>query len=415
MTAIAREMLDWPAAALPRPALEVCRPAQAGISVRAMPSVAGVSRAEWDALFPGAVEGWDYFRACELAAPQGFKPSAIGAFAGDALIAAAPLFRLDYRLDMPLQGPLRPAGDWLNRMMPRLLGMPVLGIGSPLTEECPIGFRPGLPAAERAQVLAALLAGLSQHAAATGVNVLALKDVTDRDRLWAGETLAAAGFAGVPTLPVATLHLPFKSEQEYLASLSSNMRGDLKKKMRSLRNVEVEVRSSIDDVAGEIVALFEATRARRKTDYEAFDEVPAGYFREVIWGLEGRAEVMLCRVDGQLASFNIFLSEKDRILGKYIGMRYPLAREHNIYFINWMMMVRLCLERGVPWLQTGQTSYCQKARLGCKLKRSWVYFKHRGALMGPLFRAVGSRLAFDRMDPDLAQLGAEAPYLPAGA
>jgi hypothetical protein len=123
---------------------------------------------------------------------------------------------------------------------------------------------------------------------------------------------------------------------------------------------------------------------------------------------------MVCRVDGRLASFNIFLIEKDRILGKYIGMHYAIAREHNLYFVNWMAMVRLCIERGIPWLQTGQTSYRQKVRLGCKLKRSWVYFKHRNLLINPLFKLIGPTMAFDKMDPDLQALGEETPYLATG-
>ena len=94
-------------------------------------------------------------------------------------------------------------------------------------------------------------------------------------------------------------------------------------------------------------------------------------------------------------------------------MRYPLAREHNVYFLNWMLVVRHCIEKRAEWLQVGQTTYRQKARLGCKLRRSWVYFKHQGAVMGSLFRTFGPMMAFDKMDPDLRELGADAPYLPA--
>jgi predicted N-acyltransferase len=380
-------------------------------TIRPLASVAEVPREDWDRLFPGAAENWDYFRACERAAPQGFAPCAIAAHAGGRLVAAAPLFRLTYRLDMSLQGPLRAVGDWLGRRLPRLVNVPVLGMGSPLTEECPIGLLPDLSAADRGAALEALLGGMAAHAKATGASVLALKDVTDADHGWAHDALVRSGFTGVATLPVATLHLPFKSEQEYLASLTASMRKDIKRKMKSLAGVEVEVRDTIDGIEDEVAALFEETRARRKADYEAFDDVPPAYFREVMQGLGGRARIMLTRVGGELASFNIFLEEADRIIDKYIGMRYPLAREHNIYFITWMLMVRRAIDKGIPWLQMGQTTYGQKVRLGCKLKRSWVYFKHTNPLINAGFRIAGPRMAFDRMDPDLIQLGDAAPYL----
>jgi hypothetical protein len=60
------------------------------LTVRPLPSVTAVARSDWDRLFPDIAEGWDYFRACEQSAPEGFTSSAIGAFAGDTLVAAAP-------------------------------------------------------------------------------------------------------------------------------------------------------------------------------------------------------------------------------------------------------------------------------------------------------------------------------------
>jgi predicted N-acyltransferase len=384
------------------------------VTVRPLASIAEVPRTQWNQLFPGAAEGWDYFRACELAEPKGFSSSAIAAFAGETMIAAAPLFRLNYRLDMSLEGPLRPVGNWLNRHVPKLVNAPILGMGSPLTEECPIGLLPRMSPADRITAFAALLAGMSDHAKAAGISILALKDVSDGDALWAHDTLVRSGFTRVATLPVATLHLPFKDEQDYLASLSAATRKDIKRKMKSLSGVEVEVRDTIKGIEDEIVLLFEETKAKRKADYDAFDDVPPAYFREVVSNLGGKAKIMLTRVGGELASFNIFFEERDRIVDKYIGMRYPLAREHNIYFITWMMMVRRCIEKRVSWLQMGHTTYCQKVRMGCKLKRSWVYFKHRNPVINALFKAAGPRMAFDRMDPDLAELGTEAPYLAPG-
>lgn len=184
--------------------------------------------------------------------------------------------------------------------------------------------------------------------------------------------------------------------------------------MKRAAQVEIELRDSIDGIEDEIASLFQETRANRKADYGMFDDVPETYFSAVMRNPGKSAQVMLCRVGGRLVSFNISLVEPDRVLAKYIGMRYPAAREHNLYFVNWMAMVHLCIERGIPWLQSGQTSYRQKARLGCALKRSWVYFKYRNAMINPLFKLFGPMMAFDRMDPDLQALGADAPYLETG-
>jgi predicted N-acyltransferase len=386
----------------------------AAVAVRHLASITDVTRDAWDRLRPGAAEGWDYFRACERATPEGFRASALGAFAGDRLIGAVPLFATDYRLDLSLEGPLKPAVAWVHRTAPRLVAVPVIGMGSPLTEECPIGIDPDLAPAARTGVFAALLAGIEAHAKAERIPLVAVKDLTQKDALWARAPLGRAGFTGVPTLPLATLNLPFADEEAYLASLSASMRADLRKKLRRAGAVTIEVRDTIDGLEEEIARLFEETKAHRKTDYGAFDEVPASYFAQVMRAMPGRARLMLTRVDGNLASFNLFLIERDRIIGKYIGLHYALARTHNLYFVNWMATARLAMERGIPWLQTGHTSYRQKVRLGCRLKRSSIWFKYRNPLINPLFKLFGPRMAFDRMDPDLAALGDAAPYLAPG-
>ena len=121
--------------------------------------------------------------------------------------------------------------------------------------------------------------------------------------------------------------------------------------------------------------------------------------------------MLLARLGGKLVSFNFFLVEKDRVIGKFVGMDYEVARAHNLYFFNWMTIVKFCIDKGVATLQTGQTTYTVKVRLGCKLKRSWVYVKYNGAILGPLVRRLAPRISFAEADPDLAQLGDKAVYL----
>ena len=61
-----------------------------------------------------------------------------------------------------------------------------------------------------------------------------------------------------------------------------------------------------------------------------------------------RARILLYRLDSRLIAFTLVLIERDVLVFQYIGMRYPEARDHNIYFVNWMTLVRMCIERGIP-------------------------------------------------------------------
>ncbi len=382
-----------------------------GFVIRHHASIAEIPEADWNRLFADAGEDWGYFRGCELSGSAHFTFSAVAAYKDGRLVAAAPVFRLNYRLDMTLPDRFQAFGDWLAKYAPRLIKVPVLALGSPMTEECPIGIDPSLDAKSRTLAVAALLRAMEAHAKAEGIKILALKDVTDTDAQWADAPLGGSGFVRMASLPIATLPLPYNSFDGYIQSLPSRTRKDIRRKLKAGADIEVEFRDNVEDVYDEILALYRATRANRKASYEAFDEVPENYFREVMAKSGGKARVLLCRLDGRLVSFSFFIVEKDKVIGKFVGMDYEVARAKNLYFFNWMTIVRFCIDKGIEELQTGQTTYTVKVRLGCKVKRSWIYFKYTGGLIGPLVRFIGPRLSFEDADPELAPLGDKLIYL----
>jgi len=364
--------------------------------VREMP------RQAWTRLFPNEVEGWDYYAACEANPPHGFSFFAAGIWSGSELIAAAPVFSVTYRLDTPIQGRLRPAADWLYRNAAWLVEHKVMGFGSPLAERAHIGFDPELDPDQRGVAAAQLIAALDAHAAASGAMVLAVKDLADRELFPIDRNLAEAGFARVASLPVAVLDLSFGSEAEYFASLSAATRKDIRRKLRhSGGRVRIEQRVSLDGVEPQVRELYAQTRVHSKLDYGDFEELAPSYFGDVSRALGPRAVFMLYWVGDTLVAFNLLLVEPARVIDKFLGMRYPLAQQHNLYVVSWMTNVRFCLDRGIGTLQTGQTAYAAKLHMGSRLEKSWVYFRHRGRITNWLFRTFSPLLAFDKMDPDL--------------
>lgn len=378
--------------------------AKGAFAPEVLSGVSAIPREQWDALLPGEAESWDYYAACETSPPQEFCLSAVGVSRGGRLVAAAPVFRLNYRLDTPLQGSWRPVGDWLNRRVPKLVNLPVMGLGSPLADKCHLGFAAELTLGERQEAMAVLLQALDTHAAQSGVPVLAGKDLLDTALPSIDPAFTAQRYTRVASLPVAVLDLPFKSEDAYLASLSSSTRKDIRRKLKAASGIRLEIRHSIEGLEDEIVSLYDETRHQSGLDYGDLEKLSPSYFRDVMHKLGDRGVLMLYWLDGQLLGFNLLLVGRDRVIDKFIGMRYPMARQHNLYVFSWMSNVRFCLERGITQLQSGQTAYASKLRFGSRLDKTWVYFKHRNPIANTLFRAVGPFLAFDKMDPDLAAL-----------
>ncbi|MDX2159444.1 MAG: GNAT family N-acetyltransferase [Hyphomicrobiaceae bacterium] len=395
-----------------RPALAL--PAGMGVdhlTVEALPGVGAIPEADWSRLFPGEAEGWAYYRAVEASPPPGFRLEAMTVRdAAGRLVAAAPIFHIVYRLDTPLQGGLRPLGDWLHRAVPRLVAHPVMGLGSPLADRCHLGVDASLEPGRRQRAVAALLTGLDAKAKAEGVRILAVKDLADREAAPLHDTLLAAGFARIAGLPVCVLDLPFKDEPAYIQSLSANNRSVLRRKLKTAGPVVLETVTDIAGLEDEIFSLYEETRANSRFDYGDFEQLSPAYFRECVAALgPGRAAVILARVDGRLLAMKLLFIENDRIIDKFWGMRYPAGRDHNLFFVCWMEGVRFALRHGARQYQSGQTAYAQKVKLGSRLDPMWVYFRHRWPLVNRVFRRVAPLLAFDKMDPELAEIRKREP------
>ena len=376
------------------------------------PSVAAVDRGQWDRLYGMYAEGFDFRLACEAAPPKAVKFSAAGVFNENALVAGVPLFQADFRLDMPLQGRFERIAAWLDRHLHRYVCLPVLAAGSPYTDELGLAIDPALDMAGRKQALERLIIDMIARARApeTVADLIALKDVSDAQAVWADPILRRLGFTRVATLPVAILSLPFKTEAEYIASLTQNQRSNLRRKLKKAQRVRAEVRDSIAGLEQQIAELREATRLQAGVDYGDFEQVAPGYFAEVMRRMPGNARALLYWLDGELVGFALVFIEPRRMIFQYVGMRYPAAREHGVYFLNWMTMVRICIEMGIGELRAGQTTYVTKCRLGCRLERTWIYFRHRVPAYNLMCRVLKSFFAIDRIDPDLKTLGNEAPY-----
>ena len=367
--------------------------------------VSSIDAADWERLFPGEAEGQAYYTACEAAPIEGFCFGAITVEGNGRIIAAAPIFRVNYRLDTPLQSKQwRPIGDWLNRNAPRLVGLPVMGIGSPLADRCHLGFDPSLSQAERSAAMTALLHGLEDDAARNKVPLIAIKDLRDSEGKDLSGAITAAGFSRISSLPVCVLDLPGKTEADYMQSLSQNNRSTLRRKLKRAGDVEIEIVRGLTGLEDQLFQLYEQTRANSRFDYGDFEQLSPDYFKNVMAALGDRAATILLRVKGELLAFKLMFLEKDRVIDKFWGMKYPQGREHNLFFVAWMEGIRFTLAHGARQYQSGQTAYAQKVKLGSRLDRMSVYFRHRGRVANTVFRTFAPYLAFDKMDPELKEV-----------
>ncbi|HSV02857.1 MAG TPA: GNAT family N-acetyltransferase, partial [Phenylobacterium sp.] len=244
---------------------------------------------------------------------------------------------------------------------------------------------------ERAPVLGQLLAAFEGVAAAERCGLLALKDVPEPDRPIWDEVAGARGYRPMPSLPIARLDIDFASREEYLGRLTASARKDMRRKLRAFAQVRVEIREAVDDVAEQLMALYRQTRARAEM---SFEHLTAAYFTGVPRRMGQRAFYVLYYLGDDLLAANLLLQDQTTLVDKYFLMDAERGRPLNLYFLSWFTNVGLCLERGLKCYQSGQAAYENKLRLGSRLTRTSIYFRHRNTvvngamqLFAPLFAA----------------------------
>ncbi|MEO8802949.1 MAG: GNAT family N-acetyltransferase [Rudaea sp.] len=364
-------------------------------------SIDAINRDEWNALFPGELENWNYYRAVEKSGLPGFEWLYFCVRDDYRLCAVVPAFVSDYALDTTMSGFWRRVTNAITRVFPRFLRVRMLGLGSPVAEVCHLGFASDLDPQSRCEALDAILAAVEVRARACKARLLAIKDASAaQDALWT-TAAHAHGLRRQPGLPTATLKIDFDSVDEYLRSLSRATRRDLRRKLKTSAKLRVEWRTQIDDIRDDVMCLYRATLANAQY---SFEELTEDYFSGVLRELGSEAVCATYWLDERLVAFNLVLRDDTRMIDKFLGMDNILARSYNIYFCSWIENVRYCIDHHLSEYQSGQGLHREKLRLGSTLRANWLWYRHRNRILDTIL-ALFERLArLDRYDPDLAAL-----------
>jgi hypothetical protein len=367
-------------------------------------SLTAVGAADWATLVPGRGEDWAYFRTLEAAPPPSFRLGAIVVKAEGAIVGAAPVFQTVYRFDTAFQGHLRQVSNRIYQRLPRLVSMPVLSLGSPLSDNSQIGLASGLSSDQKLAVVGEILRCLKERARVTATPLISAKSLSTSEADEYEAAFKACGYARVTTIPNVILDLPCRDVDGYLASLPEKTRSYLRRKWRAAEKVRIEHRTSVDDVKDDINSLYASTLAHSAVDYGNFGPVHPDYFATVLRNMGDRARIMLCWVDGELLSFQLYMVGRDTVFAKGIGMRYPKARDYNLYFINWKEMIEFCLARGIRRISMSGTTYATKLLIGGRLQPRWILFRFRNGLANTVLPWLAPAFDFESNDPELANV-----------
>lgn len=359
---------------------------------RVLRSIGEVGREAWDACFLGALEGHDYLAAVEAAGLSGFDWRYAVVEEDGRIVAAAPGFFTDYSLDTTLTDLGRRLVAATRKLAPRAFTVRMACLGSPCTEDVGLGFAPDLAPERRAEALHALLQAFEAAAAQAGCWLLAIKDAPEADRAVWSQATRAIGYQPTPGMPTAVLPIDFADLDGYLAKLSHATRKDMRRKLKSLAGLRVEVVGDLAGLEPRILDLYRQTRERSDLQFE---DLTAAYFTGVLERMGDRALCVLYWSGEELIGFNLLLQDGETLLDKFFCMESARGPALNLYFVSWFTNVRLCLERGLKRYQSGQAAYENKLRLGSRLIGADMYFRHRRPLVNRALQWAAPLLADD--------------------
>ena len=366
------------------------------IETTAHPSIDAFAPDAWNRLFPRELEDHAYLHAIERAGLAGFRYFYFAVRDGDRLLAAAPAFATDYRLDTTVQGGLRRVTEALAKVFPRLLRIPMLSLGSPVTERCRAGFAPDSAPEQQAAWLDAILTHTEAVAAKEKFGMLAVKDAPQDQIAWQ-QVCPSHGLRALPGLPGATLDIPWHDLDGYLESLGASTRKDLRRKWRTGAALKIEWRNSLVGIADDVQRLYRETLAHAEL---SFEELTPAYFENVLRDMRGRAFCVTYSEGDRLLAFNLVLHDSEHLLDKFLGMDYAAMDRYNLYQLSWLENVRHCIDNGIGVYESGQGLHDEKRRLGSTLHANALWYRHRNRFVDGVFAHFEKLASLDRLDDD---------------
>ena len=265
-------------------------------------------------------------------------------------------------------------------------------VGTTVTEYAP------LPASADASALAAKL----KAEYARRYAFLIVKDTPQDSPLLDAQSNAAstrfvdacrdAGFVLLEGQALAYVPIDFVSTDDYLSRLSSGRRKDIRRKLRSAAELEIETvplgDARFEDAAvrAEFYALF--LNVYNQSELH-FDLLTADYFDAILRDAASNGVVFVYRHQGRMIGFNLCYVCGGNLVDKYVGFLYPQARELNLYFVSWIHNLDYALKHGLKHYVAGWTDPEIKAYLGAK----FTFTRHAVYVRNPLLRAILRRFS----------------------
>ncbi|MBF0154029.1 MAG: N-acetyltransferase [Magnetococcales bacterium] len=371
------------------------------LSVTWLRSATEIAPSLWESCFPPPLEGRWWYTTLERSHLDDQFTFFYGLVTLDnRMVAIAPTFLMDLPIGLVVPPNLLPLFNLLGKIFPSLLYQRTLFVGSPCADEGQVGMLPGV---DRLAVLRALQEALRQQVRIHRASMLVWKDFPASFDADFARLLPGSGLFPVVSFPGTLVDLPGESKAAYLASLTGMRRHNLQKKLRrSAEQVAIDIQVEQFPDTGTldaVFALFSQTYDKAKT---RFERLGRPFFAQIATQPQAHFIILREHGSGEMVAFMLCFAFDALVINKFIGIDYRRPKGWYLYFRLWEAVVDWAVARGAKAIQSGQTGYAAKIRLGHRLVALTNYAQHRNPLMHRIYAAVARTVGWQTLDDDLA-------------
>ncbi len=345
---------------------------------------------EWKRLFHNSPDPVELINLVQRSGIDGFAFHSILIKEGTNPILVLPLFETNYNISKMVDENARKAFDFITGWSSKLFCPKVLGVGFVEGEWGQIGFDQNTDIKTLDQAWDLALQGLETLALGIGANITTFVNFSSNS----GKVIPLKklkNYTDIKSLSFAQLHIKHQNIEDYINSLSSSMRKDLRRKMRQAADLKIIRTKNIKPYLETIYKFYQQLVEKSKL---TFGIHRPSYF-EHICDLVPGAEYTLYFLEEKLIGFKLNIVEQGCLVDKYFGMDLQQGRQNNLYFISWLENVKYCIENKIPMMHAGQSEEELKERLGAKLIPTTILFKHKNPFIHWLLGNFRNQLSYE--------------------
>ena len=208
-----------------------------------------------------------------------------------------------------------------------------------------------------------------------GVDFILIRDIPyHRYHLY--KPLEEEGFIPALGFPTATIELRWNTFEDYLTSLKSKARHNIRNRMLRLNSQEitVELIQDFGKYSDRLEYLWNQINQKAE-DYE-HEKLTAKYFQEINQCLPDKSHIIAIRREGEIIAFFLCLVGDQEYFAAFAGVDYQNNNQYRLILNLHLFAIQEAVKRGKKRINFGITSYDFKLLIGSELQPLIYFVKH---------------------------------------